>query len=201
MLSLKNYLTGPRLLPCLPGVDLRLLLLLVEVHLLLLGSLSWLSSPTWPDAIRSLSSTVHLCDSRYTFLPPPTLWEVFCRLSELWFQNNLKNSCHLTSLRASWPDACKRLTRPWPSHFCCWTWWHAPSTGSACFLPILHSSMHSWCILSHLLVFQPSGSRDKRLCSRLRFFCSWFCSSDLFFWTIYWSDTFPFCLKDQIVTF
>ena len=61
---LKNYLTGPRLLPCLPGVDLHLLLLHVEVHQPLLGSPSWLSWPAWPDATRSSSSRAPPCDSR-----------------------------------------------------------------------------------------------------------------------------------------
>ena len=48
--------------------------------------------------------------------------------------------------------------------------------GNACFSLILRNNMHIWCIQSHLLVFQPWGSLDMRLCSRCRFFCSWSCS-------------------------
>ena len=100
--------------------------------------------------------------------PPPTVWVVFCMLWELLFQNSQKKSCHPIFPHVSWPDACRKLTRTWSSHFCCWILWRALLTGSACFLPILQSSMHSW----FPLVFQPSGRTDKRLCSRCHFFYS-----------------------------
>ena len=170
----KKFITVPGFFFLLPGIGQLLLLLhlLLVADLLLPGWPWWLFSRSSPGAIHSSSLRVLLCDLISRFLPPPTLWKVSCMILGSEPQNSQRKSFQHLFLHASWSGVCRMPTPTASSHFCCWTWKHALSTGNACSLPTRHNSRH----IPSMMVFQPRGSTSKTLCTSHHFFCNWSCS-------------------------